>query len=180
MWINSKKKKSPPDGCIHIKPSGSDFFFNRFTCAPWLSTLRQDSFVCVTWRIHMCDMTRSHVRHDPFICVTWLIHVCVVTHSYDLFCYWDPIFFLNECVLFFFETVIWKSVCYSRMCIWMSNTHSVSVSHSYTHSRMWVFLIHIHIRECECYSFIYTFAYMNERVCVIYRTYESVHTLIKL
>ena len=33
-----------------------------------------DSFICVTWLIHMCDMT-------PDICVTWLIHMCDVTHS---------------------------------------------------------------------------------------------------
>ena len=140
-----------------------------------------------TGLICMCDMTDSHVRHDSFTCATWPIHMRDMTHS--CVCR-DPLirpilvlrsnFFLNECVLYFFLTVIWKSVWYSRMCIWMSNTHSVSVSHSYTHSRMWMFLIHIHIRECECYSFIYTFAYMNERVCVIYRTYESVHTLIKL
>jgi len=37
-----------------------------------------DSFICVTWLVHMCDMTRSYVWHDSFICVTWLIHV---THS---------------------------------------------------------------------------------------------------
>ena len=41
-----------------------------------------DSFMCVTWLIHMCDMTHSCVWHDSFICVTWLIHVCDMTHSY--------------------------------------------------------------------------------------------------
>jgi len=29
----------------------------------------------VTWLIHMCDMTHSYVWHDSFICVTWLIHM---------------------------------------------------------------------------------------------------------
>jgi len=33
-----------------------------------------DSFICVTWLIHMCDMTHSYVWHDSFICVTWFIH----------------------------------------------------------------------------------------------------------
>ena len=54
-----------------------------------------DSFICVTWLIHVCDMTHSYVWHDSsmttfskisldmthsrvwhdsFICVTWLIH----------------------------------------------------------------------------------------------------------
>jgi len=37
-----------------------------------------DSFICVTWLIHMCDMTPSYVWHDSFICVTWLLHI---THT---------------------------------------------------------------------------------------------------
>ena len=41
-----------------------------------------DTFPCVIWRIHMCDMTHSHVWHDSFICVTWLVHMCGMTHSY--------------------------------------------------------------------------------------------------
>jgi len=41
-----------------------------------------DSFIYVTWLIHMCDMTRSYVWHDSFIYVTWLIHMCDMTHSY--------------------------------------------------------------------------------------------------
>jgi len=41
-----------------------------------------DSFICVTWLIHMCDMTHSHVWHDSFIYVTWLIHMCDMTHSH--------------------------------------------------------------------------------------------------
>ena len=58
----------------------------------------RDSFICVTWLIHVCDMTHSCVWHDSFICVwvshtsfrrrcvwrdsficvTWLIHMCRV------------------------------------------------------------------------------------------------------
>ena len=40
-----------------------------------------DSFICVTWLIHMtwliymCDMTHLYVWHDSFICVTWLIYM---------------------------------------------------------------------------------------------------------
>jgi len=47
------------------------------------------SFLCLTWLIHVCDMTHSYVWHDSFcvwhdslICLTWLIHVCDMTHSY--------------------------------------------------------------------------------------------------
>ena len=48
----------------------------------WLIHVWHDSFICVTWLIHVCDMTHSYVWHDSFICVTWLIHICDVTHSY--------------------------------------------------------------------------------------------------
>jgi len=68
-----------------------------------------DSFICVTWLIHICDMTRSYVWHDSFmcalwytasslscvcdmtrscvwhdafVCVTWLVHTCAMTRSY--------------------------------------------------------------------------------------------------
>jgi len=34
-----------------------------------------DSFVFVTWLVHMCDMTHSYVRHDSITCATWLIHI---------------------------------------------------------------------------------------------------------
>jgi len=63
-------------------------------------------FVCVSWLMHMCDMTHLchclcvwhkswappirewislvwlfHISHDSFICVMWLKHVCRITHS---------------------------------------------------------------------------------------------------
>jgi len=41
-----------------------------------------NTFLSVTWLVHICDMTHSYVWHDSFICVTWLIHLCDVTHSY--------------------------------------------------------------------------------------------------
>jgi len=43
-------------------------------------SLIRDSFMCVTWLIHLCDMTHSYVRYDSFVCVAWPIHLCVVTH----------------------------------------------------------------------------------------------------
>ena len=45
-----------------------------------------DSFICVTWLIHMYDMTHSYVKQSEllfvFMCVPWLIHMCDMTHSY--------------------------------------------------------------------------------------------------
>jgi len=43
-----------------------------------------DSFICVTWPVHMWHMTHSNVWHDQFTCVTWLVlvHICNTTRSY--------------------------------------------------------------------------------------------------
>jgi len=40
-------------------------------------------FICVTWLIYWCNVTRWFVWYDSFVCVTWLIHTCDVTHSYE-------------------------------------------------------------------------------------------------
>ena len=46
-----------------------------------------DSFLCVTWLIHMwlihmCSIIHSYVQQDLFMCVTWLIPMSDMTHSY--------------------------------------------------------------------------------------------------
>jgi len=41
-----------------------------------------DSFIRVTWLIHMCDATHPYLRHVLFTCVTWLVHMCNMTHSW--------------------------------------------------------------------------------------------------
>jgi len=48
-------------------------WMSRVTRRSTHSYVRHDSFIRVTWLIHMCDMTHSYVRHDSFIRVTWLI-----------------------------------------------------------------------------------------------------------
>jgi len=63
-----------------------------YVCLQWLWFVK-----CVTWCIHMCDMTRhSYVRllihtyavthscvwHDPFVFVSRLVCMCGITHSY--------------------------------------------------------------------------------------------------
>jgi len=55
--------------------------FERFD---W-STKMRAAFTRVTWLIHMCDMTHSHVCHDSFTsvtCVAWLIHLRDMTGSF--------------------------------------------------------------------------------------------------
>jgi len=48
----------------------------------WLILMWHDTFVCVTWLIHMCDMTHSYGWRGSFICVPWRIHTRDMTHSY--------------------------------------------------------------------------------------------------
>jgi len=38
--------------------------------------MRHDSFICVTWLIHMCDMTH------PYVCDLTYAYVCDLTHVY--------------------------------------------------------------------------------------------------
>ena len=69
----------------------------RFPRVTWLIThesshASQNTVFCVTWLIHTCDMTLSHVWHDSFPCVAWLIHVCDTTHSHV---WHDPFSFVS-------------------------------------------------------------------------------------
>jgi len=66
----------------------------KITCMTWpihvydmtASHVWYDLFTCVTWLIHMCDVTQSHVRHESFTftCVAWLINMRDLTHSHVL------------------------------------------------------------------------------------------------
>jgi len=72
------------------------------------SYLWHDSFVFVTWLIHMCSITHSpvygtihaYVWHDSIMRVTWRIQMCAMTHSYV----WHVLFM---CVPYAFNYLIW-------------------------------------------------------------------------
>jgi len=55
--------------------------YKKLQMCHWLN-VSSDSFICVTWFIHICDMTHSYVWHDSFICVIWLIRMRVMTQPY--------------------------------------------------------------------------------------------------
>jgi len=78
-----------------------------------------DSFIYVTWLIHVCDMTHSHVWHDSFICVTWRIHVGGVTHSYV----WHDSFI---CVTW---RILMSDMTHSY--VWPDSFHVCDMTHSY-------------------------------------------------
>jgi len=61
---------------------------DSFICVTWLIHMSVVA-ICVTWLIHMCDVTlhmcdvtHSYVWHDSFIWVSWLIHTSDMTHRY--------------------------------------------------------------------------------------------------
>ena len=102
-----------------------------FNAAPWTihlfngismislvySCVWQDSFMGVTWLIHVCDMTHSwYVRHDSFsfTCVTRLIDACDMTHS----CVWHD---SSICVTWLIH------VCdLTRLCVWQDSSLSAT------------------------------------------------------
>jgi len=51
-------------------------------CLIAICVLWHDSFICVTWLIHMCDMTHSYACHDSFISQRLPhCHMCTTPHS---------------------------------------------------------------------------------------------------
>jgi len=80
-------------------------FIDMCDCDMSHSYVWHDSFICVTWFIHMCDMTHSYVWHDSFIRATWLIYKRDMIHSYM----WNDLFalmiwlFLTQLYSFIFK-----------------------------------------------------------------------------
>jgi len=75
---------------------------------------------CVTWLVHMRDMTHTYARHGWFICVTWLIHMCDMTRSYvwhDLSIFWSISASVRSCIA---RCVTWLvHVCdMTHSCVW--------------------------------------------------------------
>jgi len=72
-------------------PRGKSCVSTRLCC--W--NVWHNSFICVTWLIHMCDMTHLFVWHASIICVTCLNYMCDMTHSYV----WHASFICVTCLI---------------------------------------------------------------------------------
>ena len=68
--------------CLYVRHTHSITSVAKIlTRSSVVSIQRHDSFICVTWLIHMCvtwliymrDMTHLYVWHDSFICVPWRV-----------------------------------------------------------------------------------------------------------
>jgi len=95
-WCYPQFEMWRPDVCLYVRHDES-FVWHMTHLYVW-----HDSFICVTWLIHVCDMTHSYVWRDSFICVLvlsaiWILefgdlmcvrmcvmsnHMCDMTHSY--------------------------------------------------------------------------------------------------
>ena len=55
--------------------------FFKIVCANWFWYVWQECFFNVTWPIHTCYMTVTHLYawHDSSICLTWILHACDMT-----------------------------------------------------------------------------------------------------
>jgi len=112
--------------------------------ATFVTRVYHNASICVTWLIHMWDMTHWYVWHDSFICVTWLIHMWNMTHSYV----WHDSFMCD---------MTHPCACHhSSICVtWLVQTCDMTHSYAWHDSFICVtWLIHIchssYIRDTEC------------------------------
>jgi len=95
-------------------------------CVMTLSHVRHDSLTCATILICTCNMTHLHVWHDSFICVTWLVRMRDMTHAYA----WHDSFICFTYLIHLCDTThsyMWHD---SFICVtWL--IHMCDMTHSY-------------------------------------------------
>jgi len=65
---------------IHMNESVTHMYESYMWHVSFICYIRRDSFIYVTWLIHLRDMTHSYMWHDSSsIYATWLIHMCNMT-----------------------------------------------------------------------------------------------------
>jgi len=133
--------------------------------------MRGRQFICVTWVIHTCDMTHSHVWHDSFTCVTWLMHTCDTTDfTFDITAMahiWMS--HMNES---------WHTYKWVMSHIWMSHVahirhycHGTHMNESYEWVMSHIWMSHVaHIRHyCSTLLFDITASFVwHEVICVVW------------
>jgi len=116
---------------IHTASLSLSRCVGTYMCDMTHSCVWHDSFIYMTWLIHMCDVTNSHVWSDAFIRVIWLIHVW---HTNTSYAWHDPfirvIWLIHMCDTT--NSYVWHA---SFMCvIWLIHmrdmAHMCDMSHS--------------------------------------------------
>jgi len=116
-----------------------------------------DSFLCVTWLVHMCDMTRSYVWHDSFLCVTYLVHMWDMTYSYV----WQASSLRVTCLI---ESYVWHdssifATWLIHMCDGLCQMYDMTLSDLWHESFICVtWLIHV----CDMtHSYVWHYSYVQ-------------------
>jgi len=140
------------------------------------SCVWHDSFICVTWPIHMRDMTHSCVWHDSSICVTWLIFMRDMTHSYV----WHDSYI---CVtwLMFMRDMTHSCVCHDSFVSVTWHIHMRDMTCSYVWNDSFICVTWL-IRMCALtYSYVRhdSFTRKTWLICVCATTH-SCHTIIQM
>jgi len=76
LWVSFAKEPYKRDNILQTRPIDPTTCKHPIERESGVQVLHVGPRVCVTWRIHICDMTHSYAWHDSFICVTWLIESC--------------------------------------------------------------------------------------------------------
>ena len=74
-WRPRKRGKNRPSKFVTTTEVAPHSFCRRWFRRPRRRrshSCDKGLLICVTWLIHMCDMTHRDVWHESFICVTWL------------------------------------------------------------------------------------------------------------
>ena len=117
----------------------------------------------------MCGMTHSYVWHDSFMCVTWLIHVCGMTHSWV---WHDSIIFMTTLECDGTGAYVWhdsmNESCHTHKWvmpyIWMSHVSHMNGS---CHTHEWVMSHTIMSYAIRMNEYIW----MRWRAWIIYTTW---------
>jgi len=130
------------------------------------SYVSRDSFICVTWHIHVCDMIHSHVLHDKFTCVTWLstrttiLQIFNCTHSYE----WQVYVYIIQMCDTYMDRYI-HSVLYVFVSIYAC---------LYMHMH-----IYIQIYKCmDAYKYMYIYVHVYIQICMPTYIYVPLYVFI--
>jgi len=98
---------------IHISIRGLGWTWLIHTCeiTHYQTTIRHTSFIRVTCRLHMCDMTCSYVQHDSFTRVTWLIQAWPASGHDPLGPREPQVVYTHICIyLYLYRTLVYTQI----------------------------------------------------------------------
>ena len=129
------------------------------------SCVQHDSFIRVTWRIHMYAMTLSYVWRDSFIYMTWFFHTCDIIPSYV----WNMTLsseFVTHISMWHVEFVTHSYVYFVCDCLYMWHNSFICVKHD---AFIWVCDSYIYaacrVRDSFICGVRDTFMYVTAYIC---------------